>query len=289
MTLLIFGVILVTAAAAIARFNFWKKEGAKLQQSGYLPPAPPLLGRLVFRFITRLARFVMIGPVKVIGRNNLNYKGRLIIAPNHQFEMDFAMVAAAVPDFHYMTAIEELQGIRGTLGAWTGAYGVDRKQPGEAVIDASTQLLIRQPNSRVLIFPQGKLIAQWKWDKVTPDGKRTPDAKLVHDSYLRPDDFKTGSVRILTKTKALIDGQPAAILPLGIFYKRDCKDATWFHRLLLRAGFKWFRRAFGKSHYGGTIVIGEPIAVESLPSDPREATELVRTKIQAALELACTK
>lgn len=261
-------VILVSVAAiaiAIARFNFWKREGAKLQQSGYVPPAPPLLGRLGFRMLTRLARFVMIGPVKVIGSKNLRYDGRLIIAANHQYQMDFAMVASAVPNFHYMTAIEELKGFRGVMGAWTGAYGVDRKAPGEAAIDASVKILIQDGKRRILIFPQGK---------------------LVSDNVLRSEDFKTGAVRIIKKTAALIDRQPAAILPVGVYYKRDRKDASWFHRLVNALGLKGFRRAFGVTNYGGTVVIGAPIPVESLPEDPHEATELLRAKIQQALDTA---
>jgi len=266
MPLLIVGsLVLIAGIFAVVRFNYWKKAGANLQKSGYVPPTTPLLGRLAFRFITRLARFVMIGPVKVIGRKHSNYKGRLIVAANHQFQMDFAMVASAVPNFHYMTAIEELQGARGLVGAWTGAFGVDRKAPGEAVIQASTTILKRQRRSRVLIFPQGK---------------------LVYDNVIRPEDFKTGAVRILKHVASETPGEPAAILPMGVFYKRDPKHMTWGHKLARKLNLRWFRRAFGVTNYGGTVVVGEPIPVASLPEDPKAATDLIRVRIQELLDTA---
>ena len=265
MTLFIVGALLIVAVAAIVRFNYWKQAGARLQENGYVPPAPPFLGRFAFRFLNRLARLVMIGPVKVIGKENANYDGRLIIAPNHQYQFYFSMVAAAVPNFHYMTAIEELRGFRGVMGAWTGAYGVDRKAPGDAVIGASVKILIQDQRRRVLIFPQGK---------------------LVTDNVLRAEDFKTGAVRILRRVAELVNRQPCAILPVAVYYKRDPKDATWFHRALRSVGLKGFRRAFGVSNYGGTVVIGKPIPVESLPADVHEATALLHTRIQEALDQA---
>lgn len=265
MTIVIVGALVIAAVAAIARFNHWRKEGAKLQQSGYVPPSPPFLGRLAFRFINRLARFVMIGPVKVIGRENARFDGRLIITANHTYQMDFSMVASAVPNFHYMTAVEELRGLRGVMGAWTGAYGVDRKAPGDAAIQASVKILIQDESRRVLIFPQGKLV---------PDG------------VLRKEDFKTGSVRILRRVSELVDRQPCAILPVGVHYKRDPKQATCFHRTIARLGLKGFRRAFGVSNYGGTVAIGKPIPIESLPEDPHAATEILRQRIQEALDQA---
>ena len=113
-----------------------------------------------------------------------------------------------------------------------------------------------------------------------------PQGKLVTDNVLRSEDFKTGAVRILKQTSDLVDRQPTAILPVGIFYKRDPKDASWFHRLLRSVGLKGFRRMFGVTNFGGTVVIGEPIPVESLPADVHEATALLHKSIQAALDEA---
>lgn len=252
----------------LARFNFWSKEALKLQQkSGYVPPASPLLGRLTFRLLTGLIRFLFIGPLKVIGRRNAAYKGRLIIAPNHTFPLDFAVVSGAVGrHFRYMTAIEELAGIRGLIGAWTGAYAVDRKSGGAAAAQASVDILIGDGDtSRVLLFPQGKLI---------PDG------------LLRPEEFKTGAVRIAKQVSKDTGGQPVAILPVGIDYKRNPKDVTWLHTLLSRLGFKAFRKFNKVTTYSATVVIGEPIPVNSLPDDVGQATEILRARIQEVLDEA---
>ena len=262
-------ILLIVVATVIRRFRFWKKQGLKLQESGYLPPAPSRLGRAIFRLLSRLAVFLMVGPVKVIGRNNATgYRGRLIIVPNHTFQMDFTVISRAVPlDFRYMAATKELLGFRGLMGALTGAFGVDAKATGgaESAVAASVKVLTQRYDSRLLLFPQGK---------------------LIEDNVLRPEDFKTGAVRILRRTAELIDRQPAALLPVAIRYKRDPADASWFHRLVMKLGWKRFRRAFKQANYGVVAVIGEPIAVESLPENAREATEIMRTRIQALLEQA---
>jgi 1-acyl-sn-glycerol-3-phosphate acyltransferase len=267
-TLIVLAVLAVALIALVARVRFWAKEGAKLQISGYLPPKPSWFANTVYTGLCRLVAFLFIGPVKIIGKKNGKYNGRLMIASNHQYQFDFSMVSRAVPvGMHYMTVTSELKGIRGVLGAWTGAFGVDPTVPGgaEAAIQGSVTIMVRDPNSRMLIFPQGK---------------------LVKDNVLRPEEFKTGAVRIAKQAADKIDGQPLAILPLGVVYKRDPKDASFVHRLLRKVGLKGFRRAFGYANYGATVVVGEPIPVSSLPSDPHEATELLRVKIQALVDEA---
>src|SRR6184192_1359466 len=214
MHILIAVAVLAVVIYAALRIKFWVKEGAKLQISGYLPPKPSWIATTFYTALCRLVAFVFIGPVKVIGRKNGKYNGRLLIASNHQYQFDFSMVSSAVPvGMHYMTVTSELKGLRGVLGAWTGAFGVDPTVSGgaEAAVNASITILVRDPRSRMLIFPQGK---------------------LVKDNVLRAEEFKTGAVRIAAQAAAKIDRQPLAILPMGVVYKRDPKDATLVHRLL---------------------------------------------------------
>jgi 1-acyl-sn-glycerol-3-phosphate acyltransferase len=268
MTILIAVAAVALAVAIGFRIRFWVNEGPKLQISGYLPPKPSWFAIKVYRGLCRLVGRLFIGPIKVIGRKNGNYDGRLLIASNHQYQFDFAMIAKATScGMHYMTVTSELRGLRGVMGAWTGAFGVDPTVPGgaDAAVQASVKILVRDNDSRLLLFPQGK---------------------LVKDNVLRPEDFKTGAVRIVKAAAEKIDGQPLAILPMGVVYKRDPKQATLFHRLLRSVGLKGFRRAFGYSNYGGTVVVGKPIPVSSLPADPKEATELLRVTIQALVDEA---
>ncbi len=266
MTILI--VVAVLAVVAGIRLRFWIKQGAKLQVNGYLPPAPSRTAGFFYRTVCRLFTFMFVGPIKVIGKTKPRPRGRLLIAPNHQYQFDFAVVTHALPyHMRYMAKTTELRGARGVVGAWTGAFGVDATGPGggEAVVQASVKVLASEPDSALLIFPQGK---------------------LVQDNVLRQDEFKTGAARMLHQTAAVIDGQPLSILPVAVYYKRDAKDATFLHKLLMRCGFKNFRCAFQKRNFGANVAVGEPIAVESLPADAHEATEVVRARIQELLDKA---
>src|SRR5215470_15259335 len=68
--ILIIAAILLAAAFSLQRLNFWRREGLKLQQSGYLPPKSGWIADRVFQGLTRLLIFLTVGPVKVIGRQN---------------------------------------------------------------------------------------------------------------------------------------------------------------------------------------------------------------------------
>ena len=266
--ILIIAAILLAAAFSLQRLNFWRREGLKLQQSGYLPPKSGWIADRVFQGLTRLLIFLTVGPVKVIGRQNASYRGRLLVVPNHTYQFDFAMVASSLPfTFRYLADSKELTGIRAPFAAWTGAFGVDTKAEGsgEAVIRSSVNSLSASQNSRLLIFPQGK---------------------MVKDNVLRPEEFRTGAVRILRQAAEQCQDQSAALLPVAIHYKRDARSASWFHKVLLRLGLSGFRKAFGMANFGGTVVIGEPIPVRSLPDDPHQATELMRSKINSLLRVA---
>ncbi len=269
MTLLIvFSAALAAAVRLYIWKRFWQAEGRKLQQSGYLPPAPSPIARLVFHLSNRLIVFLAVGPVKVIGRKNLRgYRGRLVVVPNHTQPPDWALVNQGVDYERYTASTGELAGVRGFLSAWSGCFGVNSKQPGggQAVVDASVNVLASKSNASLLLFPQGKLVA---------------------DNVLRPDDFHTGAVRIMKAAAEKIGAEPLAALPVAIHYKQDATGATWFHRLMRKLGLKWFRNLFGTRNYGAVVVVGKPIPVQQLPEDPHQATELLRTKIAELLAVA---
>jgi len=204
--------------------------------------------------------------------------------------MDFAVVGLATPfSFRQVAKAKEVSGIvRGTLAAWIGTVGVQveggkaQDKAANNVIDTGKNILKASHGARLLLFPQGKLV----WDNV-----------------LRPEDFRTGAMRIINATLEDIGDEPLYILPIAIEYHRDPKHATRFTRFMHAIGLKGFRRwkdyelitnADGSktkkprvyTTYGATCVIGKPIDVRTLSRTPREAIEAVRVNIQGLLDQA---
>jgi len=284
------GVASLLAAYTLYGVGFWIYQGRKLQQTGYMPPPSSKYARGFYKRACRLLVWRYVGPVKVIGRENAIFDGRGLVLPNHQFKMDFAVVAKVLPfSYRAVAKSKELSSlVRGTLAAWTGTVGVQveggKAQDGRSntVIETSAKILTHSHGARLLLFAQGMLV----WDNV-----------------LRPKDWRTGATRIDQAVLAEIAGDPFYNLPMAIHYKRDPKDATRLHRILNGIGLKSFRRCEDYelitnedgtktkkprvyTTYGATVVIGKPIDVRTLPADPREAIEAIRVIIQALLEQA---
>jgi 1-acyl-sn-glycerol-3-phosphate acyltransferase len=287
----------VAAGFIRAGFWFWHKEGRKLQKSGYLPPPPGFFGRLGYRLLTRLACFLFVGPVRVIGRQNTNFSGKLIIVPNHVLEFDFAVASQALPfAFRQLAVASEVVGLRATIAAWLGFCAVQgergkakSKANADAVIETGANIL--RKNRAFMMFPQGL---------------------LCRDNVLRPEQFRTGWIRILNRASDTVGKEELAALPIGIVYQGDPIMATRFHRLvnwlrfpnflLRKIGLAGFRvwRAVDKDkdgnpvqvvvrNYGATVVVGKPIPLSSLPADVHEATEVLRKAIQKEVDRAkCT-
>ncbi|HEY9774496.1 MAG TPA: 1-acyl-sn-glycerol-3-phosphate acyltransferase [Planktothrix sp.] len=253
--------LLLTAVAlaglfAVYRFGFWVREGGRMQKGGYLPPAPSLFGRIGLKVACRLIAWLGVGPIKVTGRENVKYDGTLLVTGNHQFELDFSVIGAALPySFRQLASANEVSGLRAAPAAWSGHFAVhvekghaQKGESGSAVVDACAKIL-SQPHSRLLMFLQGYLDRECKFD---------------------PKDFRTGAVRALHEAQALGDGN-LAVLPTAVYYKR-----TAAHRILDKL---FTRHMFGPHNYGASVAIGKPIPVSSLPQDPREATEVLRLEI----------
>ncbi len=273
------------------RYSFWKGEARKLLQGGYLPAPPTFLARLFFKMATRLIAFLVVGPIKVIGKKNARYNGRLLIAPNHTFQMDFAVTRTALPCHYTQIAKQaEVQGARAIIAAWVGTIaakvegGTAKPGQGAAVVKAAARYLASHAHTRLLLFPQGK---------------------LVYDNVLRAEDFRTGAARSLAlAVEQLGTDENVAFLPVGIDYKRDPKNASYFQRFVgvlarvippLRNFRSWAdvtRNPDGSKtvtkfrNYGAVVVIGEPIPFSSLPQDPHECSQFMRAKIQVLLDQA---
>lgn len=286
--------VAVFAYFVLAGFFFWRKEGEKLQNSGYLPPPPNFFGRLVYRFVARLACFLWVGPVKVIGRDNTKFTGKVIIVPNHVFEFDFAVISQALPlAYRQLAVASEVTGWRATMAAWLGFCAVQgergkakSKTSADAVIEAGANILCK--DRAFLMFPQGL---------------------LIRNNVLQSNQFRTGWIRVLNRAGETLGREELAALPVGIVYVDEPVMATRLHRLvdwlrfpdfLLRQfGLSGFRiwRAVDKDkdgnlvkvevrYYGANVVVGKPIPLTSLPADIHEATEVLRAAIQRELDKA---
>lgn len=283
--------ILASGLFVYKRFSFWKGEAKKLLDGGYLPPPPTFLARLFFKLVTRLIVFLVVGPVNVRGRKNARYDGRLLIAPNHTFQMDFAVTRTALP-CHYtqIAKAAEVSGARAIFAAWVGTIaakvegGAATPGQGAAVVKAAANYLASDGHTRLLLFPQGK---------------------LVYDNILRPEDFRTGAARSLKMAvEQLGSGENVALLPVAIHYKRDPKNASYFQRFVgllarvippLRKFRSWVdvtKNPDGTKtvtkfvNYGATVVIGEPIPFSELPENPHQSSQIMRAKIQELLDSA---
>lgn len=255
------------------RVRFWWIQGKKLQVTGHVPPPMTFLARGFHRFAARTLSFLFVGPIRVIGRENVKHPGRVLVLGNHQFELDFAVTATALQrTFRHLGTASEMKGLRGMLAAWTGHYAVQSEAGkakgagiGEVVVETTSNILAQTSSQWVLYYPQGK---------------------LVRENVLRQEDFRTGAARSLNRAAEKVEGQTLSVLPVAIHYDRDPRYASWFHRVVNACGLKGFRK-FGKiRNFGATVVIGKPIAYSSLPADTHEATEVVRTTIQSLLDVA---
>ncbi len=272
------------------RFGYWLKEGRKLQTSGYMPPPSSRFARGCYKSACRLLSWLFVGPIKVLNESNQEFVGRGIILPNHHIWPDFAVVGKSIKfSFRQIAKSAEIKNpLVGALSAWIGTVGVQveggksQDGAGNAVIDAGAKVLSASYGSRMLLFPQGL---------------------LVPDNVLRPKQFRTGAMRMVRQAEAAIGDEPLYVLPVAIHYIRDPKRATRFQRFLHAVGLKAFRRVtlnasveapgggrMNEFHvfynYGAVVAIGKPIAAKDLPADAREATEIIRQKIDELLTQA---
>ncbi len=262
------------------RAIYWYRQSRKLGKDGYLPPHPTFVGQWTLRAVSKLFSRLYVGPIQVLGGKNACFDGRLEILPNHQFPLDFMVVGKVLPfGFRHLGSYAEMRNpLRGSLAAFAGFFAVNTEGGkatgeggGEAVVDAMARVLVQHPQTRLLMFPQGK---------------------LVKDNILRPQDFRTGGVRAMKKAceEYGLDPNKVAYLPMAIHYLRNSRHATWLHRLMNMIGWKNFRSfkyaGDRSTNFGAIVAIGKPMTLASLPDDVREATEKIRVEIDQLLSQA---
>lgn len=254
----------------IWRVTYWQNLGDLVLNPGYLPPLPKLPARMLRTVLGYLFVFLFIGRLRIIGRKRLKYCGRLIALGNHQTERDAILMPYLLGLRHsrYFIAKNQAGGWRAPLVAYTGGIVVEhasRRGP-VAALRLAIDSMKKEGNTDFVIFPQGR---------------------LVRDNTLRREDFFAG-VAVLGSKVAPESSKTVAYLPVGIFYDRDPKNRTLFHKLMNMIGFRSFRGFFGEVIYGATVVVGEPIPVSCLPENADKATDELFESVVALSARAAT-
>jgi 1-acyl-sn-glycerol-3-phosphate acyltransferase len=203
--------------------------------SGFIPDTFWPAQRLV-RFLANLTAFIQLGRLSITGAENLRLGGRFIFCANHSSMFDAVVLFAIMrrDGLRYMTAFEEMTGLKGLKAVVMGALGcfpVDRTK-GKTVIEPSINILVK--GGSLFIFPEARISAT---------GECLP--------------FKNGPALIGLAAMARLGGEKVAIVPINISYhKRDVATAT---DLFLTCGLKW--------RGGVTVTVGQPIYLNELATN----------------------
>lgn len=216
--------------------------------SGFIPKSVRPL-QLVGKFLANIWVFVQVGKVKIIGKENLIAKGRIIFCPNHSSMFDAPVIFAIMKRMpRYMTAYEEMRGLWGLKAIFMGAFGcfaVDRSK-GKTVIEPAIKVM--EHGESLVVFPEGK---------ISNSGTYLP--------------FKKGSAFIAIGAYERLNGKElVGIVPIHICYgKRHEPSAAGSYAEM---GFNW--------RGGVTVTVGSPIYINDIkPMTPEKVTESVRNAI----------
>jgi len=236
---------------------YWVRQGYLLaHRSGHYSPRLTFVPQLIRFWLSTLIGGWFVGPLKIHGWENVEGLdgARLVIAPNHQLACDGILAARALRlrSMRFLMAINQVQGWRGPLAAWMGAIsvGYDPKNPASAAAESAINAMVTEKDSKLVIFPQGSLIKDDQWDRKQ---------------------FKHGAVRI-AKAGEERSGAKFYLVPVVCQYDYDSAHAAWWQRFAKKLGLP--RKAFGRTVYGATVMIGKPIPASSLPDDEEAATDI---------------
>jgi len=258
--------VIAALVLTISRVRFWIAEGKKLHQMGYMTPKVTWWARATRLVIGRIAMYLRVGRLIIIGKSNLDFNGRLLMLPNHQIEKDAVIVTAVFGTMHFrfLMAINQITRLRAPFAAWLGGIAVHHDRSPSSAVRTAARALNAEQDSSLVVFPQGR---------------------LVRDNALRREDFFAGALmigRIAEKESE----RPFAVLPVGVYYDRDPKHATLLFRVARLAGIGWFSNWFNETTYGATVAFGKPILLSELPKDMGQAMDIIFNEIKALSELA---
>jgi 1-acyl-sn-glycerol-3-phosphate acyltransferase len=240
----------------------WRRARAYIKDvstCGFLAPPPTARGLRALLRTSRVLTFIQVGRIKFIGRENLdNVGGPMNVVANHPHYIDPAVMALALNrPARYMAAggvFRFAWGLGGLLAGPMGAFCVDLDQgKGGPAKDAAVRVMTT--GQTLGMFPEG-----WAW----------LDGIMGH--------MKTGAVRI-TQEAAQILGKRTYLVPMFIRYGRY--PGSWIRKLPPPIEYAFVFVNFWYYRRGATVVIGKPIAIDSLPQDDHEATEILRQRIVA--------
>ncbi len=205
------GTVLLALIVASVRILFWINEGKKLLQPGYMTPKVSWWARATRLFIGRIAMHLRVGRLIIIGKENLRYRGRLLMLPNHQIEKDAVIVTAVFGTMHFrfLMAINQITKLRAPFAAWLGGIAVHHDRNPAASVRTAMRALGAEQNSSLVVFPQGR---------------------LIRNNALLREDFFAGALMI-GKHAAKKSELPFAVLPIVSYYDRDSKHATLLFRV----------------------------------------------------------
>lgn len=260
------GAVLLAVILAAVRVRYWINEGKKLLQPGYMTPKVSWWARATRLIIGRFALWLRVGRLIIIGKENLKFKGRLLMLPNHQIEKDAVLVTAVFGTMHFrfLMAINQITALRAPFAAWLGGIAVHHDRNPSASVRTAMRAMSAEKDSSLVVFPQGR---------------------LIRDNALRREDFFAGALMI-GKHAAKKSELPFAVLPVGIYYDRDSKHATLLFRVARLFGIRWFSDWFNETTFGATVAFGKPILLADLPDDLEKATDIVFNEIKALSEFA---
>jgi len=278
------GVGLVVIVLALRwRWRYWKRMGEAILVPGAIGPKPNILARIVrYLVLGRLFVRIHMGKVKVIGRRNLWYNGRLVTWGPHFSYLDDGPIMVRfykIRPMRYFVAREEaignrervakLRGFAGTAGrfaeslrtpllAFTGGIVVDRGDHNAtaAALRAAIEAMDRDENASFGVFPEGKT---------------RPAAQLVVENFF------TGALKLIKRIKRqplrrhfplFRKPMPDAILPWAPLYRIAPEPESFWHRFIVyKLGIKNFRKRPGGYLVEVIAVFGTPIPVDEFGDD----------------------
>lgn len=241
------------------QYNYWKQQGELYASPAYLSPPPGRIARYVRYNLCRLFVFAKVGHLTVVGKEKIDSNARYIIVGNHQIQHDAMLLPTVLKLLNYraLMSIDELTGYRAPLGAYAGMLAVHPTGHKGASVLLALKALKNEPDSSLIIFPQGR---------------------LIKDNVLRREDFRPGAAVISTRANKE-SVKPLAILPIGIEYLRQpesLQHLPWYVRMFFLNGRQWF----GQTTYGAIVVVGEPILLKTLSQEPDQITQLIFESVQ---------